>query len=253
MTSLYILLFFIIGLLFGSFFNVVGLRLPQHIPFVNDRSRCPHCGHTLSWYENIPILSFFVQAGKCRRCRGCISFLYPGVELMTGFLFAYSFYMLGWQWELITSLLLVSMLMIILVSDLKYMIIPNKVMLFFLPFLIVMRIIVPLEPLWSSIIGALTGFVLLALIILFSRGGMGAGDMKLFALLGLVLGPGKLLLAFFLSCLLGGVIGMLLFAAKRVSRKQPVPFGPFIVIATVIAYFSGDSLLNWYFSIHASL
>ncbi|WP_461180688.1 prepilin peptidase [Virgibacillus kimchii] len=247
MTSLLIVLFFIFGLLFGSFFNVVGWRLPQHVPFANDRSRCPHCAHTLSWYENIPVVSFLVQSGRCRHCHGRISFLYPSVELLTGILFALSFYLIGWQMELVTSLLLVSMLMIILVSDLKYMVIPNKVLLFFLPLLIIMRIIVPLETWYSSIAGALTGFFLLTLIILVSRGGMGAGDMKLFVLLGLLLGMDKLLLAFFLSCLLGAVIGVLLIIVKRVQRKQPVPFGPFIAIASLISYFYGDSLLNWYF------
>src|SRR5690625_3587767 len=194
-----LILFFILGIIFGSFFNVVGLRLPKNIPFAKDRSRCPDCGHSLTLFENIPLLSFLVQAGKCRKCKRKISALYPAIELTTGLLFALSFHLLGWQPELFLALLLISMLMIILVSDLKYMIIPNKVLLFFLPLFIIFRILEPPEVWWSSIAGAMTGFLSLALIIIISRGGMGAGDMKLFGLLGIILGVEKILLAFFLS------------------------------------------------------
>ncbi|WP_341457156.1 A24 family peptidase [Oceanobacillus zhaokaii] len=150
------------------------------------------------------------------------------------------------EWELITALLLVSMLMIILVSDVTYMVIQNKVLLFFLPLLIITRLIQPLDPWWSPIVGAIVIALILAIIILVSRGGMGAGDMKLFAVLGVVLGVEKVLLAFFLSCLLGAIIGMLLMVFKIIKRKQPVPFGPYIVLAALIAYFYGDLLIDWY-------
>ena len=247
MSGISIILFFVLGLVFGSFFNVVGLRLPKNIPFARDRSRCPYCGHSITLIENIPLFSFLVQAGRCRKCKEKISPLYPAIELTTGILFALSFHLLGWQIELIIALLLVSLLMIILVSDLKYMVIPNKVLLFFLPILIIFRILEPLDPWWSSIAGALTGLLLLALIIIISRGGMGAGDMKLFGLLGIVFGVNKILLALFLSSLIGAIIATFLLCTKRINRKQPVPFGPFIVIASLITYFYGDYLLNLYF------
>ncbi|WP_369801969.1 A24 family peptidase [Oceanobacillus sp. Castelsardo] len=160
-----------------------------------------------------------------------------------------SFSIIGFKFELITALLLVSMLMIIFVSDIKYMLIPNKVLLFFLPFFILMRVLVPLEPWWSPIIGAIIGVVLLAIIIILSRGGMGAGDMKLFGVLGIVLGVQKVLLAFFLSCMIGAIIGVFLLLTKIVGRKQPVPFGPYIVFGSLIAYFYGDTLLNWYINL----
>nr|WP_068674674.1 A24 family peptidase [Oceanobacillus sp. Castelsardo] len=249
MIFINILLFFLIGLVFGSFFNVVGLRLPKNIPFANDRSACPYCNHQLTWYENIPLFSFLIQRGKCRHCKGKISYIYPTIELFTGVLFALSFSIIGFKFELITALLLVSMLMIIFVSDIKYMLIPNKVLLFFLPFFILMRVLVPLEPWWSPIIGAIIGVVLLAIIIILSRGGMGAGDMKLFGVLGIVLGVQKVLLAFFLSCMIGAIIGVFLLLTKIVGRKQPVPFGPYIVFGSLIAYFYGDTLLNWYINL----
>lgn len=243
-----IALFFMFGLVFGSFFNVIGLRVPQKKTFVNDRSECPHCQQTLSWYELVPIVSYILQKGTCRKCNKKISILYPIMEFLTGLLFALSFIIFGFSMELIVALFLVSLLVIIFVSDIRYMIIPNKVLVFFIPFFVILRIIEPLNPWWSPIVGAFSGFVIIALIILVSRGGMGAGDMKLFFVLGIVLGIERVLMAFFLSCLIGALIGMLLLMLKRIDRKQPVPFGPYIVIGTLLTYFYGDVLMNWYLS-----
>ncbi len=148
-------LFFLLGLIFGSFFNVVGLRLPQKIPFSNDRSVCPQCNHTLSWYELIPVLSYILQTGKCRYCNGEISLIYPVTELLTGGLFAFSYDLIGFNLELIVAILLISMLVIILVSDITYLLIPDKVLLFFLPIFIIIRIIQPLDPWWSPIVGTI--------------------------------------------------------------------------------------------------
>ncbi|WP_029329190.1 prepilin peptidase [Lentibacillus jeotgali] len=248
MDTILILLFFLLGLIFGSFFNVVGMRVPQRQPFTNDRSMCPQCTHQLKWYELIPVLSYILQHGKCRNCRENISLLYPSTELITGVLFAFCYIKNGLTPELATALLLMSLLVIILVSDIRYMLIPNKILLFFLPLFIIMRVIQPFEPWWSSITGGLAGVLILAAIILISRGGMGAGDMKLFGLLGIVLGLEKIFVVFFLSCVIGAVIGSGLLIFKVIDRKQPVPFGPHIVAAAVITYFNGDVLLNWYFN-----
>lgn len=243
------LFMFLLGLIFGSFFNVVGLRVPKGIPFSSDRSFCPSCKKQLVWYELIPVLSFIVQQRRCRKCKQTISFIYPMVELSTGLLFAFSYYKIGLTIELITVLLFVSMLMIILVSDINYMIIPNKVLLFFCPLFIGMRLIEPLDPWWSAFAGGLVAFLLVAIIILASRGGMGAGDMKLFGVLGLVLGIGKVLLTFFLACLLGAVIGMGLLSLKIIKRKQPIPFGPYIIVAAIISYFYGEGFMTWYMNL----
>lgn len=241
-----LLFFFFLGLIFGSFFNVVGLRLPKNQPFANNRSICPHCRHPLAWYELIPVLSYIIQQGKCRHCKWKISIIYPAIELATGGLFVLSYVTIGFNLELITALLLISMLVIIFVSDLKYMLIPNKVLLFFLPLFIVMRIYQPLVPWWSSIAGALVGFFLIAMVILVSRGGMGAGDMKLFGVLGIVLGVQKVLLTLFLSCLLGTIISVILLLFKLIERKQAVAFGPYIAAAALGAYFYGDGIIDWY-------
>src|SRR5690606_35241567 len=123
--------------------------------FINDRSYCPRCKKTLSWYELMPIMSYFIQFGKCRYCGERISPVYPIIEALTGCLFLFSYMQIGFDWELVIALMLVSMLMIILVSDIHYMIIQNNVLRFFLPFFIIMRFISPLDPWWSPIVGSL--------------------------------------------------------------------------------------------------
>src|SRR5699024_3636428 len=133
MHTLMPVFFFLLGLTFGSFFNVVGLRLPKNEPFGNERSYCPACKKQLAAVELIPVFSYIVQKGKCRNCQKSISFMYPAIELLTGILFMHSYIYFGLEWELITALLLMSMLMILLVTDILYMLIPNKVLLFFLP------------------------------------------------------------------------------------------------------------------------
>ncbi|MBR3119563.1 MULTISPECIES: prepilin peptidase [Oceanobacillus] len=251
MEILLIIFFFILGTTLGSFYNVVGLRLPNKESFYKkgDRSYCPNCKKQLAWWELIPVLSYMVQGGKCRGCKHNISFIYPTGELLTGLLFALSYIRFGLEVELFMGVSFVSMLMIIFISDISYMLIPNKILLFFLPFFIIVRIIQPLDPWWSSVTGAVTGFGLIFIIILLSRGGMGAGDMKLFGVLGLVLGFEKVILAFFLACLIGAFVGIVLMVLKIVKRKQPIPFGPFIVIAALISYFFGDAMVAWYVSL----
>lgn len=249
MDIYYIVLFFVFGITFGSFFNVVGLRVPKKEPFHNDRSYCPHCNEQLRFYELIPIISYVIQGGKCRHCKQRISPIYPVIEFATGVLFVVAYLHIGWTFELITALLLSSLLMIVFVSDITYMLIPNKVLLFFLPFFIIMRIISPLEPWYNSILGGIVGFVLLAIIIIVSKGGMGAGDMKLFGLLGIVLGFGNVLLTFLLAALLGAIVGGIFMLLRRVEKKQPIPFGPFIVIAALFSYYYGEQIIKWYMNL----
>ncbi len=249
MDMFWVIMLFLFGIIFGSFFNVVGLRLPKKIPFYHDRSFCPVCKRQLKWYELIPIFSFIIQRGKCRNCSAKISPIYPIIEMLTGLLFAFSYAQIGFQLELIIALLFISMLMIIFVSDITYMLIPNKILLFFLPFFIMLRILAPLTPWYDAIIGAIVGFGLIALIIIVSQGGMGAGDMKLFGVIGIVLGWKKVLLAFFIAAFLGAIIGGILMVVDKVKKKQPIPFGPYIVVGALVSYFCGEQIITFYLSL----
>ncbi|RWZ59933.1 prepilin peptidase [Halobacillus fulvus] len=238
--------FFLLGTILGSFYNVVGLRLPKGGLFKESRSFCPTCKRTLKAYELIPILSFVIQKGRCRTCKANISFLYPAMELLSGVMFAYSFLVFGFTSQLILALLLLSMFHIIVVTDLVYMIIPDRLLLLFFVLFLIYRFLDPLDPWWSSLAGGAIGLFLTAAVIIASRGGMGGGDMKLFGMIGFVLGWELFLLTFFLSTLIGAVISGLLLLLKVWKRKEPIPFGPFIVIASCISFFSGKMIIGWY-------
>lgn len=237
---------FVYGIVFGSFYNVVGLRIPIKQSIVTPRSSCPTCGHQMKAYELIPVISHFIQKGKCRGCQSRISPIYPFFELLTGLLFMTAPLVIGWSGELVVALTLISMFMIIVVSDIHYMIIPDKILIWFAGIFLLERIIWPLTPWWDSLLGAVTGFLLLLIIALVSKGGMGGGDVKLYALLGLVLGFKLVLLSFFLSTLFGAVIGGLALLFKIVKRRQPIPFGPFIAAGALTAYYWGSELINLY-------
>jgi leader peptidase (prepilin peptidase)/N-methyltransferase len=241
-----LLYIFTLGLIIGSFFNVVGLRVPLKKSIVSPRSACPTCGHQLKPYELIPVLSFMLQRGKCRGCQSRISPIYPIMELLTGTLFVTAPLMIGWSGELVVALTLISMFMIIIVSDINYMIIPDKILIWFAGIFLLERIIWPLNPWWDSLLGAVTGFLLLLVIALVSKGGMGFGDVKLYALLGFVLGLKLVLLSFFLSTLYGAVFGGLALLFRIVKRRQPIPFAPFIVAGTLTSYYWGAEIINLY-------
>ncbi|MDQ0197129.1 prepilin peptidase [Neobacillus ginsengisoli] len=241
-----IMLLFLYGLLLGSFFNVVGFRVPLKQSIIFPRSACPTCGHQLKAHELIPVVSYLIQGGKCRGCKSRISPIYPIMELITGILFMTTPLVVGWSGELVVALSLISMFMIIVVSDIHYMIIPDKILIWFAGIFLLERNIWPLTPWWGSILGAAVGFFLLFVIAFVSKGGMGGGDVKLYALLGLVLGFKLVLLSFFLSILYGAVIGGLALLFKLVKRRQPIPFGPFIAAGTLTAYYWGSEIIDLY-------
>lgn len=246
MNIIILLLTFLYGLLLGSFFNVVGIRVPIKKSIVRPRSSCPTCGHQLNAFELIPVFSYLFQKGKCRGCQSRISPIYPTMELLTGILFVAAPYVVGWSGELVVALTLISLFMIIIVSDIHYMIIPDKILIWFAGIFLLERIIWPLNPWWDSLLGAVSGFTLLLIIALVSKGGMGFGDVKLYAVIGFVLGFKLVLLSFFLSTLYGAVIGSLAMLFRIVKRRQPIPFGPFIAAGTLTAYFWGSDIIQFY-------
>ncbi|MFJ7637414.1 prepilin peptidase [Peribacillus sp. NPDC097206] len=240
------LLLFILGLTLGSFYNVVGLSVPTNKSFTNRRSACPSCGRTLSPFELIPVVSYVIQGGKCRGCEARISPLYPVVELLTGILFTVAPLFLGWTSELWMAWALISLLMIIFVSDMTYMLIPDKILLFFAVVFLFLRVFYPLSPWWDSILGAAVGFGLLLLIAVVSKGGMGGGDIKLFGVLGLALGLKLVLLSFLFATFYGAFLGIIGILTGMIKKKTAIPFGPYIVFGTLTAYFWGDFILQWY-------
>ena len=249
MDIVYAIFALIFGLIFGSFFNVVGLRVPKKESIVTPPSHCTSCQRRLTALDLIPVFSYIVLGGKCRGCGVKISPIYLLTELVTGVLFGFTVWQLGITIETVVALLFISLLMIIVVSDIAYMLIPDKILFFFLPFFVLGRILSPLDNWWDSLLGAVVGFGILLLIAVVSKGGMGGGDIKLFFLIGLVLGTANTLITLFLASVIGMIVGIIVLKVRGQGRKTPVPFGPSIAVAAIIVYFYGKDMLNWYMSL----
>lgn len=255
---IYIFLF-ILGLCFGSFLNVVIFRTTHGYSPFSGRSFCPHCKKKINWYDNLPLLSFFLLRGKCRHCGRSISRSYFLVEFLTGVEFVWiwiliqSNLMILGRFEGFYSLLYAGYLLYIFyvflgitVADLKYGLIPD--------FLVFSGIVVSSFFVLTSynfllldfkayfLAGAGAAGALAALIILTKGKGMGWGDVKLAALMGLFLGWPKIIIALYLAFLTGAVTAVILILLKKKRFGQTLPFGPFLIAGTLAAFFWGDPI-----------
>ncbi|MDI6689414.1 MAG: prepilin peptidase [Actinomycetota bacterium] len=247
------LVFFIFGLAIGSFLNVCIYRLPRKESIIFPSSHCPHCGRIIRAYDNIPLIGYLLLKGRCRYCKGRISIQYPLVELLTGLLFLFCFLKFGLSSGFLSASFFTSILLLVASIDLKHKIIPNKVIL---PALVVQFILVILsnpQAIGSSLIGFFIGGGLLLLVALLAhlflrREGMGGGDIKLAAFLGIFLGW-HVLTALFLGFLLGAISGIALIIFKGMSRKDIIPFGPFLALGGFITLFFGPQIFRYYLSL----
>ena len=239
----------IYGLVLGSFFHVVGLRVPVKQSILFPRSTCLHCGRKLQCVELIPVLSYVLQKGRCRKCKERIHLLYPLTELMTSFLFTLSFASFGFSFQTLLAWTLCSLLVTVTVSDLTYKMIPDRILGIFFLLFFVERCFFPLDPWWDSLVGAGVAFVLLAAIAIVSDGGMGGGDVKLFAVIGFAVGTKMFLLAFFLATCFGTLIAIIGMAAGKLTRKSAIPFAPFIAAGTVLSFFFYQPIMRVYLSL----
>ncbi len=269
-----ILIFFIAGLIVGSFLGVVNYRLKTAEDIIFKGSYCPHCKHKIRWYDNIPLLSFILLSGRCRECKKRISWEYPLIELLTGFLFAAA----AWKFfgsviagfgagtertlgmsdviELSFWLFVISYLIVIFFHDLDYMMIPDvivypAVLVTFL-YKIYRYIQSPLgiadlkAPITSSLLGAiLAGLFFFALVWVSKGKWMGGGDIKLGFLAGLIVGWPKIIFVLFFAYMIGSVVSLILVAAKKKTWKSQVPFGPFLVSAVLIVMFFAEQIQFW--------
>lgn len=240
---------FVVGVILGSFFNVVGLRVPLRESILYPPSHCPGCEKKLKPMDLIPIGSFLLRRGKCQYCQKKISPIYPFIEALTGLLFLFAFQKHGWSWEFVYVLLFISMFMMITVSDIFYQIIPDKILFpFFFVFLFFLFFF-PTTQLWNHLLGMCLGFIIFYLIAVFSRGGMGGGDIKLFTVSGLVLGYPLLFLSILIATVAGSIYGTLFILFKGGSKKSKIPFGPFIAVGCLVALFWGEPIIDWYWKL----
>ncbi|MBP1042797.1 prepilin peptidase [Vagococcus sp. BWB3-3] len=226
---------FIIGMCLGSFFMVVGYRVPKG-ETLSGRSHCDACHHQLKAWQLIPGISYLLLKGKCHYCSSKIGVFSPVFEVISGVLFVMSAVLLQLTPETIVSFTMMSLLLIITVSDLEYQVIPNKVLLPFFILALVERLLIPQNDYWwYSFAGFLVGFLPLFLLTMVKDQSMGGGDIKLFAVLGIFIGPLQVLFVLFVASLVALIYYIVIFLIKRTSQKQ-VPFGPFIAIGTIIVY-----------------
>jgi leader peptidase (prepilin peptidase)/N-methyltransferase len=245
----------ILGLIFGSFGTVAAYRIPARQSIVRGRSKCPNCGRTIMASENIPVLSYLIQRGRCRNCGEKISIRYPLIELASGALFALAVWKFGLSGEAALYSAFFWVLIVLSVIDLEHRLLPNRVVypatiVGWVGLIVIAVVDSDSDRLIDAAIGALVfgGFLFVCAFVY--PAGMGGGDVKLGFLLGTFLGYqggiGLVLVGMFLSFLIGAVFGIGAMLAQRAGRKSMVPFGPFLALGTVLTILWGQGVLDWY-------
>src|SRR4051794_14370680 len=235
-----------VGLLIGSFLNVVAYRLPRGESLVKPRSRCTSCGEEVRPYDNVPVLSWLMLRGRCRHCGESISARYPAVELVTAIVFAAVVVVRGLDADLALGLPFAAMLIAVANIDLEHRIVPNKILLPMAVWGVGATALVRPEFLPEALIAGAAAFTALLLAALAYPAGMGMGDVKLAGVMGLYLGASvapALLAAF----LLGSVVGVAMMARHGArARKQGVPFAPFMALGGLVGLLAGPELIDLY-------
>lgn len=260
------LFLFTIGAAIGSFLNVVIYRSITEESWVTGRSKCEDCGYQLSWFDNVPILSFLWLRGRCRKCRKPIGLIHPVVEFLCGALFVW------WYWggtllffrltqqpfQLVQPAFWLGvgvLLLMVVVADLSYLIIPDMAVGLLLLTTVIYRVALTMagvmqvqDLMWAGV-GAVGAVAFFGALWWFTKGrGMGLGDVKLAAPLALLLGWPNILVGLFLAFVSGAVVGIVLLLLGKKKFGQVVPFGPFLVLGTVLTLVWGDTLYHWYTS-----
>ncbi|WP_432533510.1 prepilin peptidase [Kineococcus arenarius] len=254
LTGVLVALAGVIGLLTGSFLNVVVHRVPRGESVVSPPSACPRCGHVVRARDNVPVLSWVLLGGRCRDCRGPISWRYPVVELLTGAVFALVAWRVGISAALPAYLYLAGIAVALALIDLDVRRLPDVIVLPSYPVaLLLLGVASAADGQWAALLRALTGAAVLFLVyavLWFARpGGMGLGDVKLAGVLGLYLGWwgwDALVVGGFAAFFIGGLVSLPLVLAGGAGRKSSIPFGPCMLVAAVGALFVAEPVADWY-------
>jgi leader peptidase (prepilin peptidase)/N-methyltransferase len=224
----------VLGASVGSFMNVCVSRLPHGESLVRPRSRCPGCGGPIAWYDNIPLVSWALLRGRCRQCRERISIQYPALELVTAAIWVGMALLYGPTWRALQGSILFSLLLTISLIDARHYLIPDALSLGGLGAGLALALLPGPPSILTALIGAALGFgVLLAVGVLgewvFKKPAMGAGDIKMMAMVGA-----------------GALAGTIVFAPLSLKTKKEVPFGVFLGLGAAIAFLFGEALVDWY-------
>ncbi len=246
----------IVGLVVGSFLNVVIYRVPRHLSIVRPRSACPGCHTPIREVDNIPVISWLVLRGRCRTCHAPISVRYPLVEAGTGLLFAVTAWRIGEHLDLGAYLMLDAALVALALIDLEHLVLPRSIIYVDLAGVAAwLTVCAGVDHQWRRLVVAIVWasgwFVVFFLLNFLSPRSLGYGDVRLSALLGLALGwlgTGVLLIGFFTANLLGAVVGLTLIGLKKRRRDEPIPYGVYLAAGTVVAILVGPALLaHWHY------
>lgn len=257
MELYFMIIAFIMGSIFGSFYNVCIYRIPEKISVAKPPSHCYNCNTRLKPLDLVPILSWTFLKGKCRYCGQKISPRYALVELLTGILFATIYISFGYNIETIYYMFLVSLLIIITFIDLDHYIIPDSLIIIGSIFAVVFNLFVKLVSIRSMLLGALIcggGMLLLIYLIELAvkKEVMGGGDIKLFAMLGLFLGLKGGLLTILLSVYVGAIYGIITIVYSKIKKQEynsMIPYGPFISVGALVYVLYGTQIINWYLNL----
>ena len=252
MKTICIIILFLLGTEWGSFFTLLGERIPKNEKYMRGKSYCDSCHHQLFLLDKIPILSYIFLQGRCRYCHELISPLSTYMEFFTGILFALAFYIFGFSFEFLIAIGIVAMLIIIACTDINYYIIPNELLLFFSVYFYILQLL--LLGLRGSIIQLMSGLFLFLLMYsimaignkVFKRESIGGGDIKMMFVIGIVLHPLLGVISIFIASFLALPISL---AALKVKKESIIPFGPFLLVAFMFIYFlriSPDTIINFF-------
>ncbi len=244
----------LLGLAVGSFLNVCMHRLPRGQSLNSPPSRCPTCDYRLRWFDNVPVVSYVVLGGRCRKCRARISVRYPIVELVTMGLFVLHGVVFGWTALLIPRLGFACAMVVLFAIDLEHQLLPNVITLPGIAVGLIASAVLP-PGLVEALIGVLLGGGVLWLIgeayFRYSgHEGMGGGDVKMLAMIGAFLGWKLVLVTLVLSSVAGSVIGLLVIAIRKGGMKYALPYGTFLALGALIASLAGESIVNWYVGLY---
>ncbi len=240
-----------LGLAVGSFLNVCIWRIPRNESLAFPGSHCPQCNGPIAWYDNIPLVSFVWLAGRCRRCKAPIHWRYPLVEGLTAGLYLMTVLHFGVTVRTAFLLLFLSVLVVITFIDLDHKIIPHILSLAVIPIGLLGSILTYDPPPRDAVTGALVGAGLVYLIavyaeVAFQQESMGGGDVNLLSMVGAFLGWRLMLVSFAVAVAAGASLSLALIASRVLSRKDQIPFGPFLALGAAVALFGGNRLIDWY-------
>ena len=267
-----LIIIFVLGLCFGSFVNMltyrVSIKYGMNKPMTKfqdtnkKRSYCDYCGRQLKWYENIPVISWMIQKGKTRCCQKKLSVLYPIVEIITGLIFSIYFLITNNQIpinpnnyqlpitnyqtivQFMVGLVIIVFLVFSAVFDLKYMILPDFSTITLVFSALVLWFLGHFGD-WTYMWSAVGSFLFLGFLYLITnKKGMGFGDVKLAIFMGLFLGYPKIIIAFYIAFVVGALVSLILIILKKAGKRTPIPFGPFLILGTFVAWFWGGWLIS---------